>query len=358
VRDLDRLTVAVTGLNATDNPAPGVAVIRALRHDPRWRGRIIGLAYDALDPGVYARDMVDDVFLIPYPSQGVEALEDRLRYIHERVGLDVVLPTLDSELPGFIALAPTLEALGIGTLLPTAEQLELRSKTRLMALGELSGIEVPEVVVLGGPEELVDLHERLPYPFWIKGAFYGATRATNLHEAVRAYHDVVARWGLPVLAQAEVVGTEYDVAGVGDGRGGLVGAVPMRKTLLTDKGKGWAGVAVRDPALLELTGRFVAATRWRGGFEVELVKDGDRQWRLLEVNPRFPAWIYLSAGAGMNLPRAAMRLAAGGSPDLPGGFRAGAMFVRISLDQLADISDYQRLVSEGEIVREDDGGER
>ena len=29
-----QLTVAVTALNATDNPGPGVSVIRALRHDP------------------------------------------------------------------------------------------------------------------------------------------------------------------------------------------------------------------------------------------------------------------------------------------------------------------------------------
>ena len=34
----------------------------------------MGLAYDALDPGVYASDVVDEVFLIPYPSQGRDAL--------------------------------------------------------------------------------------------------------------------------------------------------------------------------------------------------------------------------------------------------------------------------------------------
>ena len=97
------LTVAVTGLNATDNPGPGMTVIRAIRNYSNFEGRIVGLAYDTLDPGIYARDMVDDVFLIPYPSQGPEALEARLRYIHERVdGLDVIVPTLDSELASFI----------------------------------------------------------------------------------------------------------------------------------------------------------------------------------------------------------------------------------------------------------------
>ena len=52
------LTVAVTGLNATDNPGPGVAVIRALRDaDPAIR--IIGLAYDALDPGTVSYTHLD-----------------------------------------------------------------------------------------------------------------------------------------------------------------------------------------------------------------------------------------------------------------------------------------------------------
>ena len=93
------VTVAVTGLNATDNPGPGVAVIRALRAHPDFDGTVVGLAYDTLEPGIYASDLVYHVFLIPYPSQGLEAYEARLRYIHERVGMDAIIPTLDAELP-------------------------------------------------------------------------------------------------------------------------------------------------------------------------------------------------------------------------------------------------------------------
>lgn len=41
------LCISVTGLNATDNPAPGVSVIRALRRSAQQER--FGLAYDALD---------------------------------------------------------------------------------------------------------------------------------------------------------------------------------------------------------------------------------------------------------------------------------------------------------------------
>ena len=112
------LTVAVTGLNATDNPAPGVAVARALKDMDR-DVRVVGLAYDLLDPGNYAPQWFDDVFLIPYPSQGTEALEARLRHVVETFGLDVVIPNLDSELPGFIDLEPTLAALGVRLRYPS-----------------------------------------------------------------------------------------------------------------------------------------------------------------------------------------------------------------------------------------------
>ena len=116
------LTIAVTGLNATDNPGPGVGVIRALR-DAGAADRLIGLAYDALDPGIYAAEIVHEVFMIPYPSQGVDAFLSRLAYVHGKVGLDVVIPTLDAELPSFIDLSPRLRSMGIGLLLPTREQL-------------------------------------------------------------------------------------------------------------------------------------------------------------------------------------------------------------------------------------------
>lgn len=344
-------TIAVTALNATDNPGPGVGVIRSLRDAPEFAGRIIGLGYDSLDPGIYAHDLADDVFLLPYPSEGNEALEQRLRYIHDAVGLDLLMPTLDSELPLVIALQPVLDELGIGTLLPTEEQLSLRAKSNLAELGSRSGIPVPATRIVNSVPELYTIHDEIPYPFFVKGVFYGAKLARSLDEAVHAFHKTVAQWGVPVIVQAAMEGEEYDVVALGDGAGGMVGAVPMKKTTLTDKGKGWAGVTVRDDALALLTARFFQATRWRGPCEVELTRDQDGEYHLLEVNPRFPAWVYLSAGAGMNLPFAAAQLAAGESVEPLHEYQVGKMFVRISLDQIADVDELQQVVSTGELHR-------
>ncbi len=345
------LTIAVTGLNATDNPAPGVGVMRALR-EASTEDRLVGLAYDALDPGVYHEGLSRDVFMIPYPSQGLSAFLSRIEYVHEKVGLDVIIPTLDAELPSFIDLEPELAKMGIGMLLPTREQLDLRSKVNLAKLGKKAGISVPGTAVISDAAELYRTHEEVPYPFFVKGVFYGATLATCLDEALAAFHKVVAQWGLPVIIQTRVPGEELDVVGVGDGEGGLVGAVPMKKMMLTDKGKGWAGITVRDPDLLAVAEDFVAATKWRGPFEVEVMRDDEGRYNLIEVNPRFPAWVYLSAGAGVNLPRMVAELAAGRKVARGGDYRVGTMFVRISLDQVVSFKDFQRMVTMGEVVRE------
>jgi len=352
------ITVAVTGLNATDNPGPGVSVLRSVRADPDFRGRIVGLAYDALEPGIYAEDLVDDVFIIPYPSQGIEAFKSRLCEIHARLPLDVIIPNLDAELSTFIALKDELARAGMHQFIPTAEQFDMRSKANLMRLGEDADLPVPRARIVNDAEDLVKLHEEIPYPFMVKGLFYGAEVARGLDEAVAAYWRVVAKWGLPVIVQEFVGGDEFDVVAVGDGEGGLVGAVAMRKTFLTDKGKGWAGIAVYDPALLELTERFMRATKWRGPCEVEIRKEPDGTSHLLEVNPRFPAWTFLSAGAGMNLPMAVVRLALGDDVAPMTDYEVGTMFVRIALDQIAKLSDLELLSSYGEIHRRDDAPSR
>ena len=67
-----------------------------------------------------------------------------------------------------------------------------------------------------------------------------------------------------------------------------------------------------------------------------------------EINPRFPAWVYLSAGAGQNLPFACVRLAMGlpvATPMPP--YKPGTLFVRISLDQISDLRTYEQLTALG-----------
>jgi carbamoyl-phosphate synthase large subunit len=348
---MDKLdvTVAVTGMNATDNPAPGVGVARSLRHAPEFAGRVIGLGYDTLDPGFYAEGLLDGGAILPYPSAGREALRDRLHWVRTEMGIDVLIPTLDSELRAVLAIASELERVGTHTFLPSLESLERASKAQLPRLAEDGKIEIPPSEPILSADAIAKLGGKFGFPLVVKGVYYGATIAHNEADATAAYHRFAAQWGLPVIVQKFIPGEEYNVAALGDGRGNTTGAVAMRKTMVTDKGKGWCGVAIENERLTELTEQVIGHLAWRGPLEVEILKDAQSgEYYIIEINPRFPAWIYLSAGAGLNLPYLLVLHAL--SLPLPNPlprYRPGTMFVRISLDQISDLATYEQLSTSG-----------
>lgn len=341
--------VGVTGMIAGESPAPGVAVIRSLRADPRFRGRIVGLAYDALEAGNFLQGVADEVFLIPYPSQGNEDFFQRLLQIKRLSGLDVLIPTLDSELPLVIKMSRWLKDKGIATFLPTAEQLQLRAKDRLSAMASQHGLPVPRSRCVFDAAGILNIGSEFRFPLFVKGIFYEAYLAHSAEEALHYFQKVQAQWGLPVIVQAQIQGDEYDVAALGDGRGGIVGAVPMRKTVLSEKGKAWAGVTVADDRLLEITRRTVEALEWRGPLELEIMKSRD-QYYILEINPRFPAWIFLAQGAGQNLPYACLELAQGKKVKPFAPHRAGVAFIRAALDHVIPVAQLEGMAMRGNIA--------
>ena len=101
-----KVTVAVTGLNNIDSPGPGIPVIRGLRDSKEYDVRIIGLSYDALEPGIYMHDLVDKSYQIPLPSAGIASIMERLKYINTVENIDVIIPNFDAELYNFIKMHP------------------------------------------------------------------------------------------------------------------------------------------------------------------------------------------------------------------------------------------------------------
>ena len=131
-----KLTIAVTGLNNTDNPGPGIPVIRGIRESQEIEARIIGLAYENLEPGIYMPQMIDKTYMIPYPSSGTEAYMERIEEINQKDPIDLIIPNLDAELYTFMKAEPRLRELGIKTFLPTMEQFEERHKANLDVFGK------------------------------------------------------------------------------------------------------------------------------------------------------------------------------------------------------------------------------
>ena len=341
---MNRLSVAVTGLNAH---APGVAVIRAIRAAcPSCE--IVGFAYDSLDPGGYAQGIADHTYLLPYPSQGSDVFRARLLEINSRQPIDVLIPTLDTEIGATIKIQDQLHERGIRTFLPALTALARREKSRLHELTSC-GLPVPKSFVITDATRISSLLEMLQLPVVVKGQFHEARIAyteAGLHEHFRA---ISAQWGLPIIAQEYIDGCEFDVVGVGSDDADLVGAVAIRKMQLTDKGKAWGGVTIADPALDDLARTFVRELRWRGPFELELIRTEDERLFLIEANPRFPAWVYLCSGAERNLPWTTVQLALGKQVEKLPPALPGVMFLRETVDHVVPLSDYESLVTTGEL---------
>lgn len=330
----NEITIAITGLNATDNPGPGVPVIRSLKEANSFDCRIIGLSYELLEPGIYMCDLVDKCYQIPYPGNGTDTLLNRLKYINSKEHIDVIIPNYDAELFSFIKIEADLQQMGIKTVLPTAKQLEERQKYNLPKLCQKYGINIPVTHIYNTYKELKN-GNILP-PAMIKGKYYEAHLCKTTDETINQGMEMVAKWGYPIICQEVLSGTEFNVTGCGDGKGNTIAAVAMRKQFITDKGKAWAGITIENPAMLKLCQQFVTATKWKGGFELELMQTKDKKIYLIEINPRMPAWIYLATGAGQNIPEQIVLLAIGKEPDIYHQYKIGKMFIRYSWDLLID----------------------
>lgn len=345
-----KITVAVTGLNAIDSPGPGVPVIRALRESKDFDARIIGLSYETLEPGIYMHHLVDKSYQIPFPSAGQQAVYERLAYIHSVEKIDVLFPNFDAELFNFIKMADRLKKdFNIHTFLPTVEQFEARHKSNLVEYGKKHGLKVPYSKMIFSTAEFASLRNEFSYPLVVKGKFYEASVAYNEVQAVGYFNKISAKWGLPIIIQQFVQGTEVNVCAIGDGNGNTIGAVPMRKQYITDKGKAWAGIALDDEKLLEETRNLFAATKWRGGLELEYIKTNDEQYYLLEINPRFPAWVYLTVGCGQNQPEAYVKLALGEKVKPMLKYDVGKMFIRYSWDMIVGLDEFEKISTLGEL---------
>lgn len=339
------IVAGVTGINCTDNPGPGVAVARSLK-EAAIGIRMVGLGYDVNDPGHYLPQYIDRSYMLPYPTKGWNEIKKSLTMIKEDYGLNCLVPCLDVELPLFIRHQDELEEMGIRAFLPTKEQFNIRSKDKLSEVAEKIGVYYPETIAIQSTSEIENAGARLGWPLVVKGCYYKAYIATNSWEAIRFFNEISAEWGFPVLLQKRVVGEEVNVVGLGDGEGGLMGMLSAKKQTTTHLGKIWTGVTIKHEKLTRTAENFVKAYQWRGPFELECVSNGD-DLCLIEINPRFPAWVYFATALGVNLPHRLLLKMHHRNYPVDSFFEPGKMFVRHTSELVCDMSTFINLVTRG-----------
>jgi len=339
------MKVAVSGLNNTDNPAPGIPVIKSIQEN----NTVIGFTYDPNEPGNYMR-MTEATYLMPYPSLGFEELKNRLLYIQEKEGLDAIIPNLDAELPLYIKYQKEIEAMGIKLCLPSLENFELRNKNKLDPLAKALSMTYPKTYEISSQKELEDIiyEKEGKFPLMIKGNYYKAYMAHNKESAIENFYKISNEWGFPVLVQEVVSGEELNLVGVGDGKGNLAGAVAIKKLTTTDIGKIWTGVTIHNEKLMQIAKDFVAHTQWKGPFELECIVNMNNIY-MIEINPRFPAWVYFATEIGINLPQMVIDIMEGKEITTQIEYPQNKMYVRYTGEFVTDFTDFMKLLSTKEL---------
>ena len=182
----------------------------------------------------------------------------------------------------------------------------------------------------------------------IKGNYYKAYKAQNKESAIESFYKISNEWGFPVLVQEMVEGEELNLVGVGDGEGNLVGAVAIKKLTTTELGKIWTGITIQNEKLMEIAQDFVQHTQWKGPFELESIVNMNQVY-MIEINPRFPAWIYFATEIGINLVQMVVDIIEKKplTPQLT--YPQNKMYVRYSGEMVTEFSDFMKLFSTKEL---------
>ena len=340
-----RASVAVTGLSgAGANPQPGCGILRALANSGH---RVIGLAYDPMESAAYDTSNLHSVWAMPHLSAGVDAWIDQLARRHQLEPIDVLIPTLDAEIEVLLKHRKTLETLGIRTLLPTKEAFEGRAKEHLPELCHAAACPHPRTTVVKSAAELKSKACEVGFPLLMKGRNYGCLRIESEAMLYATAANLASALGYPLLLQQPISGEEYNVAGLASAGSRLVGSVAIRKCVRSVEGKGLAGITIRDLELDRLTASILRAARWSGPFELELIKHSGA-YHLIEMNPRFPAWIGFAAAVGCNLPLEAVAIAMDAQRHRPlQPVPAGKLFIRHTVELVGDVTQVGALSTEG-----------
>lgn len=337
--------VAISGLHRGENPQPGAGILRSIRL--AFPGAFVaGLVYDAMESGIYVDGGPDVTYAMPYPTSGAEAFLERLDHVLAKTPVDLFIPTLDSEIDLLCHLQDDLTDRGLMTYLPDPAMLKKRSKSCLRELAEACGVATPETHAVYDLQGVLAAGAALGYPLVVKGQYYDAYVIGTEAELSEKASRLLAQWGAPVILQRCIHGTEFNAMGLADGEGGIIGLCCIRKTILSDKGKGLGGITIHDPKLQKAVESLIAELKWRGPFEIETIRDERTgEHSLIEINPRFPAWVHFPSMFGVNFPATLVEMMTTGRRPAPMPVcPAGHFYLRHQvevlgrLNQLAELS--------------------
>jgi diaminopimelate decarboxylase len=300
------MKIYISGLYSGTNPQPGIGIARSLRQ-AYPDATLVGVEYSNRCSGIHWQDF-DEIWLQrPWQELNLDTHAAEIKKVLDAGGLWI--SSIDLEIMWFANLFPEGHP---NLLTPPLLAMNQVSKPAIPAHEGLP-VKIPTFVTT----ELSDwdLHafcREHDWKVWLKGPYYEAVKVADWSAFQRMRQILSSAWATDTLfLQSHVSGYEESVM-LSAYQGELLDCVRMQKRDLTELSKTWAGdIAEVDEEILTPLRKIIKEINWTGGAEFEMVRDADNQLWLLEVNPRFPAWVHGSTITGRNIPAALVEGATG-----------------------------------------------
>ncbi|MGB0119443.1 MAG: ATP-grasp domain-containing protein [Solirubrobacterales bacterium] len=319
--------ILITG---TGGPS-GISILKDLEDGP------YKLYSGDIDP--YATGL----YLVPEPQRTLlprgddRHFVDVVRQFCESLDIDVLIPTVDTELLPLARRADEFKAIGTELVIASQETLEVcLDKWKLHERCEGS-VRVPATVVVDENfnPATIDL------PVIVKPRTGSGSRGIRLIEEIRDLEQLERDSSL--LVQELLPGPEFSLD-VFASRSGEVLAVVPRERLKVDSGIAITGRTTHDESLEQFGADVARLIGLNTVANVQAKEASEGVPALLEVNPRFPGTMPLTIASGVDMPKLAVDEALG--KDLPSGpipFRDIAM-VRHFDEHIFDFSEIQTMI--------------
>jgi carbamoyl-phosphate synthase large subunit len=300
-------------------------LVRFFKEALRGRGRVLACDCASTAPALAEADVP---LLVP-PVAAPEYLAALLA-ICQRHAVRLVISVNEQELPLLAREAQRFQVLGTVPVVSAPKVIATCQDkwATFLRLRELD-VPTPETCLLLDSARQALARGALAFPLLVKprwgNSSQGVERVENERELALAYEwgQVQARRGVlarlsPAGAEDSLViqqwhgGQEYGLDVVNDLQGGYAATLGRRK-LAMQAGSTDRAVAVADPAL-ERLGRALGRLGHVGGLDADALAT-DRDYLVLDLNPRFGGGYPFSHLAGANVPAALLAWAAGEEPD-------------------------------------------
>jgi predicted ATP-grasp superfamily ATP-dependent carboligase len=298
--------VGVTAIGQVNSPSAGLGTGRCLKVAGH---QVIGITNDYRTPAI-CLPYFDDVKVIDSMFHDSKKFLSDLKKVKEITGIEVLIPGYDNDVKFFIKIKKEIENLGIKLLLPSEESFKKSMKENLIYLRDIPMIKT-EIVY--SREEVEIKAKKVGWPQVCKGPVKDAYIAKDL-EMTKMYCQHIKDWWCggrgKVIIQDFIVGDYFAVAGFCSNSNELLDHIQIKKLGINIKdGSTWSGISIFDSRLEELTKKIISQLNWIGPFELEFVYDDEKKdFFLFEINPRLTGWIYLSVGAGNNIPNKIVKI--------------------------------------------------